>query len=506
MQVKAYQDRSCFAITETLPLLEIHIVADGCQTKRPSFPGSPLISGFVNVGHARSNQKDRVYPIYLRDQKIYIPEVDLYDGGFVENDQKETSTRENSLNLHLCINKCVKCDGQLADNFIDDLKNWRRRVEDMIDAIKEIERQGPSNMTDDAGFADRERERIMAQNRKDAMTTQLDRELAGRERHERANYVWENSLKRENNVAIEPPNGHHSRRLSSNDIKRDDRDFYSDPRRSRHQVAQNNEGSSPYQPSMSSSSSQMNPSSNVINGVLDPRRQNREPNMSEFESPQPSGESSESKEILNCNDESLTDPRMGSYEDPRSHEYPTNQTRILESLIWSRKIGSPGSGDSGISNSSSLGSKRPATTQRGHNTIGDSENERVDHEEPADKRRRSDLVKNTIQSEYNPEVKAEPIDNGYDISKNHILISKIEKELKEKKDLLSKWEENGEKWKKVATEWYVSNNIESITENDKEGWKEKQNYLKHKNTLEKKAAKYKKTIADLEFQIEKLKK
>ena len=89
---------------------------------------------------------------------------------------------------------------------------------------------------------------------------------------------------------------HHSRRLSSNDIKRDDRDLYSDPRRSRHQVAQKNEGSSPYQPCSSS---------NVINGALDPRRQNREPIMSEFESPQPSGESSESKEILNCNDESL---------------------------------------------------------------------------------------------------------------------------------------------------------------------------------------------------------
>ena len=108
-KLKAYQDRSCFGITEALPLIEIQIHAEGSHTKRSNFGGSPLISGFVNVGHARSNQKDRVYPIYLRDQKIYIPEDDLYDGGFVENDKKETSTRENSLNLHLCVNKCVKC-------------------------------------------------------------------------------------------------------------------------------------------------------------------------------------------------------------------------------------------------------------------------------------------------------------------------------------------------------------------------------------------------------------
>ena len=57
------------------------------------------------------------------------------------------------------------------------------------------------------------------------------------------------------------------------------------------------------------------------------------------------------------------------------HEYPHNQKRILESVIWPRKtnVGSPCSGDSGISNSSfsrnSLGSKRPATTQRSHNIV-----------------------------------------------------------------------------------------------------------------------------------------
>ena len=204
-KLKAYQDRSCYDLTEALPLIEIQIQAEGSHTKRSNFGGSPLISGFVNVGHARSNQRDRVYPIYLRDQKIYIPEEDLYDGGFVENDKKETSTRENSLNLHLCVNRCVKCDGQLADNFIDDLKNWRRRVEDMTDAIKEKERQGPNSMTDEAGFAARERDRIMRQNRKDATNAQLDKELDKRERHERANYIWENSLKRENNVALEPP-------------------------------------------------------------------------------------------------------------------------------------------------------------------------------------------------------------------------------------------------------------------------------------------------------------
>ena len=205
--MKAYQDRSCFELTEALPLIEIQIHADGSHTKRSNFRGSPLISGFVNVGHARSNQKDRVYPIYLKDQKIYIPEEDLYSGGFVENDNKETSTRENSLNLHLCVNRCVKCDGQLADNYIDDIKNWRRRVEDMIDAIKELERQGPNSLTDEAGFAARERDRIMQQNRKDATNAQLDRELDKRERYERANYIWENSLKRENNVALEPPSG-----------------------------------------------------------------------------------------------------------------------------------------------------------------------------------------------------------------------------------------------------------------------------------------------------------
>ena len=64
----------------------------------------------------------------------------------------------------------------------------------------------------------------------------------------------------------------------------------------------------------------------------------------------------------------------GFMKGPRmSHEYPQNRQRILESVAWSRKIGSPGSGDSGISNSSfsrnSLGSKRPATTQRSHNIV-----------------------------------------------------------------------------------------------------------------------------------------
>ena len=142
-----------------------------------------------------------------------------------------------------------------------------------------------------------------------------------------------------------------------------------------------------------------------------------------------------------------------------------------------------------------------------------SENERVEFEEPADKRRRSDLDKNH-------EVKQEPIDNGYgsQISQNsqriisnenrsqkENLLSKKEKELHDQKEQLIKLEKDGNEWKKIATEWWISNNIESVTEENAEVWKEKQKYLKHKNTLANKTAKYKKTIGDLELQIEKLK-
>lgn len=142
-----------------------------------------------------------------------------------------------------------------------------------------------------------------------------------------------------------------------------------------------------------------------------------------------------------------------------------------------------------------------------------SENERVEYEEPADKRRRSDLVKNHAHTE----VKQEPIDNGYgsqssqriisneDRSLKENLLSKKEKELQEQRKQLVEWEKNGKEWNKQATEWYISNNIENVTEDNVDGWKEKQSYLKYKNTLEKKTAKYKKTIGDLEFQIDKLK-
>ena len=142
-----------------------------------------------------------------------------------------------------------------------------------------------------------------------------------------------------------------------------------------------------------------------------------------------------------------------------------------------------------------------------------SENERVEFEEPADKRRRSDLDKNH-------EVKQEPIDNGYgsQISQNsqriisnenrsqkENLLSKKEKELQEQKEQYLKWKKEGDEWNRKATEWYISNNIELVTEDNEELWKEKQKYLKHKNTLANKTAKYKKTIGDLELQIEKLK-
>ena len=76
-----------------------------------------------------------------------------------------------------------------------------------------------------------------------------------------------------------------SRRLSSNDIRGDERRFNSDPRM-RNPVTQSNGRSSPYQPTMHSPS--------IINTSLDPRRQNREPIMPEFES-MPFVESNESE-------------------------------------------------------------------------------------------------------------------------------------------------------------------------------------------------------------------
>merc|ERR1711990_1000406 len=114
-------------------------------------------------------------------------------------------------------------------------------------------------------------------------------------------------------------------------------------------------------------------------------------------------------------------------------------------------------------------------------------NERVEYEEPADKRRRSDLDKNH-------EVKQEPIDNGYgsqisqriisneNRSQTENLLSKKEKELHDQKEQLIKLEKDGNEWKRLANEWWTSNNIESVTEENVEVWKEKQKYLKHKNT------------------------
>lgn len=140
-----------------------------------------------------------------------------------------------------------------------------------------------------------------------------------------------------------------------------------------------------------------------------------------------------------------------------------------------------------------------------------SENERVEYEEPADKRRRSDLVKNSA------EVKEEPIDDEYgsqnsqrinsneDRTQKENLLFKKEKELQEQKEQYLKWKKEGDEWNRKATEWYISNNIELVTEDNEELWKEKQKYLKFKNKTENKIAKYQKTIGDLEFQIEKLK-
>ena len=129
-----------------------------------------------------------------------------------------------------------------------------------------------------------------------------------------------------------------------------------------------------------------------------------------------------------------------------------------------------------------------------------------------------------VQNQEYSEVKEEPIDNGYGsfqhsqvpsiistddrskIEKIEKMLSKKQEQLHKEKKRLSQWQMKGEEWMESADKWWISNNIGNVTEDNKEVWIEKQKYLKHKNTLAEKTAEYKKNIADLELQIEQLKK
>ena len=83
---------------------------------------------------------------------------------------------------------------------------------------------------------------------------------------------------------------------------------------------------------------------------------------------------------------------------------------------------------------------------------------------------------------------------------------KLETKLRNKKEKHESIEQAHKKWLAEVADWWESNDIDSITEDNVESWKEKQNCLKRKAQEESKSKERIKKIKETESEIEELKK
>jgi len=108
-----------------------------------------LLSGFLAIHHP--NKKDTIHYIYLSDQKVLLFVDELIERGFVT-----ASANWADLRMTLCINKYARSDGELAQLFLDDLRNNNR---DLKAEIRQIETRQLTERIGQRTFDDGEIER-----------------------------------------------------------------------------------------------------------------------------------------------------------------------------------------------------------------------------------------------------------------------------------------------------------------------------------------------------------
>ena len=158
----------------------------------------------MNIAHNSNSHLDHRLPLYLRDQVIYLPEEVLYQLKLVskvEEDQVMAS-RENSLSFDLCVNKVVKCDGQLDKVFISDIRGWVQMVKKLNSQLnsycvvqKELNEEE----------IEMEKQRILNANRAHAKRSEFEKVQDGQKKLEHMNSVWENAGVKPEKVAIGGP-------------------------------------------------------------------------------------------------------------------------------------------------------------------------------------------------------------------------------------------------------------------------------------------------------------
>ena len=164
----------------------------------------------------------------MHDQTIFIAEEELYDRGLVtkvENaDPNMPSTKDNSLVMTLCVNQLCTNYGNLDRLFINDIRDLKQKVSELISKIDRHQKQSNASRTKlTAEEVITEKERILQQNRKDAIKAEALKEEAQRREHEKYQQILKDSEVRPKNVAIGGPQFYPSAISSpteSNDLAR----------------------------------------------------------------------------------------------------------------------------------------------------------------------------------------------------------------------------------------------------------------------------------------------
>lgn len=117
-----------------------------------------LLSGFLAIHHP--NKNDTIHYIYLSDQKVLLFTDQLIERGYVSS----TNSSWADLRMTLCINKYARSDGELAQLFLDDLRNHNRDIKAEIRQIETRQlNERVGQRTFDDGEIERELERHLAQ-------------------------------------------------------------------------------------------------------------------------------------------------------------------------------------------------------------------------------------------------------------------------------------------------------------------------------------------------------
>ena len=93
---------------------------------------SPLLSGFVNIGHASNSHNDWRIPIFHKDQYICLLDEEIFSRGCIVKDpnliKDTTATKQNSLKIDFCLNQFVY-DEKLRYVFLTECESLKKEWE-----------------------------------------------------------------------------------------------------------------------------------------------------------------------------------------------------------------------------------------------------------------------------------------------------------------------------------------------------------------------------------------